>query len=515
MSRRAKLDLDFTGAIDITTIGLRFPAREDAPDLPPPRRAATMRRRERRPRRTPEARRTGGQVAELEAMLASTVYAELVDLAANSCGGFGPGRRPTTTPAALVVAVLGRAVWRTERAAFRELRDPRQWSRLRGFVRVAYPRRPELWLPDACPSRDSHRRAQARLDSAFTARLVEMVDTHARDVHRLVVSAPGDRRYTRPTLANVVYGDATWVRSRRDLDRPGEATDPNEGEIWPGGPLHPERLKAPTDSTRRRPRGTYVVTMAARQRSGGERTLLSTEVVPPGKSDGEVFVDWLVSNTDQLPTVTIAVYDMALQAVHAEKLLSAGIVPMVKVPRTKGGRPDTANLGVENFKTTDGRVEQHTLFTLDGWAGLVMNAAARSWFIPLTRGQVRRRGSALYIDVTVPDLPHVPRGLRGATALLRLNSTAKERAAGIHRAAHLRAFPEGDPVFQELYGVREDAESHHHKFQMHLWGRRARTSDPDHNAVDRAVWQLLENTRAVTAMTGRLARESTGPPLAA
>jgi hypothetical protein len=87
--------------------------------------------------------------------------------------------------------------------------------------------------------------------------------------------------------------------------------------------------------------------------------------------------------------------------------------------------------------------------------------------------------------------------------------------AGINRATHLRAFPEGDPIFEELFGLREDAESHNHKYNTHLWGKRARTSKPEENALDRAGWQLFENTRALKAHAARVARQAAGPPLAA
>lgn len=75
--------------------------------------------------------------------------------------------------------------------------------------------------------------------------------------------------------------------------------------------------------------------------------------------------------------------------------------------------------------------------------------------------------------------------------------------------------PEGDPVFDELFGLREDAESYHNKYKSHLWGKRARSTNRDENALDRALWQLLENTRALNAYNTRIAREATGPPLSA
>ena len=59
------------------------------------------------------------------------------------------------------------------------------------------------------------------------------------------------------------------------------------------------------------------------------------------------------------------------------------------------------------------------------------------------------------------DAPLVDPALQGATTLIRVNSTKKEIANNPHtrRSLSLRAIPEADPHFAEIFGAREDIES--------------------------------------------------------
>ena len=72
----------------------------------------------------------------------------------------------------------------------------------------------------------------------------------------------------------------------------------------------------------------------------------------------------------------------------------------------------------------------------------------------------------------------------------------------------------GAEVVGVIPGFLKDLESHHRKLKANLWGRRARTTDPERNDLDLTIWSLIEANRARTAHQQRMARQATPPPLA-
>jgi len=75
----------------------------------------------------------------------------------------------------------------------------------------------------------------------------------------------------------------------------------------------------------------------------------------------------------------------------------------------------------------------------------------------------------------IPDLPGVPRNLRGATTKIRHNSTTDEIADKTPRTRALRVIPETDVSFNRLFGLSEDSESMNHHLKMTLLNGRARS----------------------------------------
>lgn len=106
----------------------------------------------------------------------------------------------------------------------------------------------------------------------------------------------------------------------------------------------------------------------------------------------------------------------------------------------------------------------------------------------------------------------VPSALRGAKVLIRLNSTEEDLSRGINRAEHVRAYPEQDPMFERIFGIREDAESTNNLLKSQLWGRRLRTADPSRNDLDLALWALCQNVKALHAYRQRTGLSSRGDP---
>ncbi len=94
----------------------------------------------------------------------------------------------------------------------------------------------------------------------------------------------------------------------------------------------------------------------------------------------------------------------------------------------------------------------------------------------LDRGADRGDGCRIYGSWRIPDRPEVPRRLRGATTRIRHNSTKEEVAENRRRTRALRAIAPGTDAFNELFGIREDAESMHSHLKSRLINRRARST---------------------------------------
>lgn len=517
--------MDLTQPVNVTKLGWKLPKEAYAPRKPSPGRFQHDGENLEGVRKTPEFRLRESILQTLEAVLRGDAYMGLVDAAARIETQPRPGRPTSTTPSAITVACITTRLMGSQRAAHRELGDQLTWQRLRTYVKSRWPDRPDLWLPPHSPSRTAQMRAVARLRAhGFVAQAEAVVLADAFAAARQILE-PSPAPYTDPAAGNVLVGDGTTIKANTYYE-PGSLGVRHDGTTYPHradpsarrmgkGKAHEERNLAPTDQSGRHPRGLDYTIVTARNRQGNERVVFDIQPRPAGKGDAEVFTDWVLAHQADLPMATVALYDMALRGQQASRLIEAGIIPMTKVPRDKGGQADTANLGIHTFNLTDKTTEHMPLITVDGHAGIVLPAAGDEWWIPLQRGQVRRRPTTIYATLTIPpDCPHVPARLSGATCLVRLNSTAKEAAAGISRADHLRAFPEQDAVFQDLYGLREDIESTNAKFKASLWGRRARTADPELNRLDSLMWGLIENTRARLAHHERLTREGAQPPIA-
>lgn len=515
--------IDLTQPVNVTALGWELPKDTFAPNAPPPPRFSHAQKGMGGERRTPEVRLQESLLQVLENIIGRSSYVEMVESATLIDQQAHPGRPATTTPSAITVLNIATRLLRSQRAAIRELSDPRTWHRLCTCTRALYPDRPDLWLPDRCPSRDAQRRAITRLGPyGFVDAVQRICEADAFDAARIILET-SPTPFTNPAPGNVVVGDATTIKAntyyapntmgtRRDGSKYLHRADPTARRIGKGK-RHTERHKAPTDDSGRQPRGLDYVFITIRNRQGNERIILGIQPRPAGTGEAEVFTDFLLEHQVELPMATVAVFDGAMRGGQANRLIESGIVPTNKVPRVSGGQADTANLGLHPFKRRDGSIENLPIVTIDGHAGILV-MPEDEWWIPLTRGQVRPRKTTIYVTMQIPSVPHVPARLRGATCLLRLNSTVKEQAAGVSRADHLRAFPEQDSVFQDLYGLREDVESLNAKFKDSLWGRRARTADPELNRLDLAMFQLIENARARVAHQARIGRQANDPPLA-
>lgn len=82
---------------------------------------------------------------------------------------------------------------------------------------------------------------------------------------------------------------------------------------------------------------------------------------------------------------------------------------------------------------------------------------------------------------------------------LRHNSTKSERESGRRRSVYLRVCPESCPEHRELFGPREDSESHHATFKANLDYQRVRSVGRIRNELNLLAFQQSENDKAMYA----------------
>ena len=180
------------------------------------------------------------------------------------------------------------------------------------------------------------------------------------------------------------------------------------------------------------------------------------------------------------------------------------------------------NLGPHKFTTPSGRTETHDVKTCNGsvWV-LLPNSRGKEVAVPLRRvhfywGTEGKERSIAYCEVAIPHHPDVPTSLRGATTIVRLNSTNEE----IHNTPHtrrtrsLRPIPEADPDFK-IYGGREDIESLFSDLKRHTRGKLC-SIDEDRNLFNIFSYMILRLSRSLNAYHKRTATTAThAVPIAA
>ena len=199
-------------------------------------------------------------------------------------------------------------------------------------------------------------------------------------------------------------------------------------------------------------------------------------------------------------------YDMALSPEGIDEVLNMRLVPVVKVPKLKDGRYRGQALGIHIFTKRDGDPEKIEVRTLNGTPWVWLAAGDKLQAVPLKRGKLQwgtqgKKRSILYMHVAIPNDKDVPKPLRGATTLIRVNSTKKEIAnkpRHTRRSLSLRAIPEADPHFEEIFGAREDIESTFSNLKYLTRGKLKSTYE-DRNLFAFTAYMLLWMSRARTA----------------
>lgn len=203
------------------------------------------------------------------------------------------------------------------------------------------------------------------------------------------------------------------------------------------------------------------------------------------------------------PGIQTVVYDMALRGTHIDRLLTAGLLPVVKVSAGKrkarrgsrgGQRVDKERLiEVKEVTLPGGLTEQVPIYAKDGAAGIGhLNDEGKMMFIPIERVRTQRfeRGGGFRWYAQY----RMPAEFGGGEITLRLQGNNEDAKKKLNRAENLRAIPRSDPDFARLYARRGDAESVNRALEDTLYLNRAHSEGQLRQTADLLGFALMVNS---------------------
>lgn len=403
--------------------------------------------------------------------------------------------RPLRISAVEVLLIeFGATLYGSIRRTVRELHDPVVWRRVCEAAAINGNE-----LPDHPPSRSQFLRFRDRY--LIRPEVLQDIRDFNRDFAVRVAETIGlcDPKlgsFTHPDSRNTVVGDGTWLRSPYNRP-PDEVLYDEHGE---------RRRRIDPDGVRRTPQDTVtgrdVVSVLARNPFAHERVMLDVCIKPIDQTDADTFVD-MVTQLSARTFVQSCAYDMAFDAENHDALLSQRVIPVFKVRRDSQGEPWVQHIDEHQLTLRDGSVETVLVTAADGWPAISLATSEGPKLFALETRRVKPRGPrgrcTFYMTLEVPDSPEVPRRYRGARTMMRINSTPEEVARKDRRTIGLRTFPEGSPVYKDIFGVREDTESMHHHLKSILPNRRARCVGVARQTLMLAAYQSHTNLKALIA----------------
>lgn len=404
------------------------------------------------------------------------------------------GRRHQYTLMDILVTSAAAQLYGSDRAAIGELKDPGMWERLRNAAAAAFPVDSLRRLSPRAPSRYQLSRARQNHFSG------DALDLLKQGVRAAAVSAAADLgafdpsagTWTDPDEAQCVAGDATFIPV---------STRHGKG---------PERRYFRVDDAGRVLRsvpGRELVVLSCSGSMDGERMVLDAELsegAVTGCNDADRAAAMLRRLLDEhgdtlRPGLRGLVYDAAMTSDTVDQILDMGVLPITRVPRSRDGGYRSVNLGTCPFTDADGTQHDHEVVAINGAPTVVFtDSDGDEITVPLHCKQIRwENGQSRHIaygHYAMPRTPPVPKHLRGASTVIRLNSLDDEAGSGKRRTRALRAIPEGDADFDRLYGIRERVESTFADIKSGA-GRLRGSRDSDFQIL---VYQMLSIVRAVS-----------------
>ena len=451
--------------------------------------------------KTPHIRRiapAGSLRQQLEMIVESDVVGDLVEqLEAFYQSRGHAGSRHQYTFMDILVTSAAAQLCGSDREAIRELDDPSMWERLRNAAAAAFPGDSSRRLSPRAPSRFQLYSARRRHFSG------DALDMLKQGVRAAAVRAAADLgafdpsagTWTDPDQSQCVAGDATWIRVS---DPHGKG--PKKRYLSAG-----DSGKGPRPAAERE-----LVVLSCRGSDGSEPIMLDADLDQgigsgPGRNDADqaaaILRRLLDEHSDTMrPGLRGLVYDAAMTSDTVDQVLEMGVLPITRVPRSRGGGYLSVNLGTCAFTGTDGTQHDHDVVAINGSPAVVLtDSDGHEITVPLHRKQIRWENSrsrhVAYGHYAMPSTPPVPADLRGASTVIRLNSLDSEARSRKRRTRALRAIPEGDAGVGHLYGIRKDVEAIFADIKRGA-GRLRGSRDPDFQLV---VCQMLSIARAVAA----------------
>lgn len=430
--------------------------------------------------------------------------------------------RPRKFPTHLILgfAVLQR-VFRSGVRTEHELTDATTWVTVCAAIAQAQVDFADLDIPDpgpVPPHWQAFRYARNRYLTApqVLADLVEVFTWHAvgqaRDAGLLDPGGPGSLCH--PDPSRTVYGDGTVIRPMYKPPAARRTTDPKTGAavityLDPAGePIDKPARRFDPDVAEYHGHtgpvhGQNFVAWSVRGPGPHQRVVLTVgRVGRPGQEADDAMAAFWPLHAIAGPGIQAVVYDGAMRGAHIDELMTrAGVVAINKVHassktaarRGKAINPRWFALGTWQHDTPAGACA-HQLAAVDGAVSEVdLDDAGRPVVVSrLHRAQVKRprRSSGRFhfnVGYTVP-CPHGP-----FTAWVTPHGAAGD--ADHRRADAVRVIAEGEPDFEVLYGLRNDAESFNAQLKRTLLVDRAMSLGGARQLLDVLCFATLHNAR--------------------
>ena len=304
-------------------------------------------------------------------------------------------------------------------------------------------------------------------------------------------------------------GEVTY--SRHDPDAIAHhhhlwAEDPESGDVR-CKICDSNRRQATTGSGSDGPQIYEAVTLLTRADERQGRLILGIGLRHAHQTDANLFTDMVLDLKHNNPSLSDAalmcVYDQRLNATDFDRLHDDGNIPIRKVGHDPGGRKKVRVLHDQPFELADGTKAAHDVHVANGTPSLrVHDADGVEWLIETVRTKMQRNrlknSRVIYCEWQVAD--HALAGdLAGATARIRHNSKKREIETGRRRSVYLRVCPESSPEHPEVFGLREDAESHNSTQKRQLIDGRVRSVGRTRNALNLLAFQMTWNDTAMYA----------------
>ena len=340
---------------------------------------------------------------------------------------------------------------------------------------------------------------------------------------------PGAGSLTNPDRHSFVSADGCWLPALTRYTADDVVVDPETGEILRRR-YDPDAMAYYTnDGGYAESPGLLMVMVQGHTGYKSERIIFSTNLKSGknesvNRNDATIAVDSILELCDKFPNFRDGlrglVYDMALSVADFDRLLDAGLIPVSKVPFTKGrknskrGKIAVANLGEETFVTRDGTQVPRIVMAVNGTPCVTfIDRSGTDFYMPLKLNQVKKENRKKRPQIStlwsIPDNPLVPASMRGAKVRVRHTRTTSELNAGKSRSRALRIFPETPPQFDDIFGIREDSESANSDYKSRLWNKRCRTMRHESVEFNNIGYQIHVLITALVAYHNRTGADMT------